>query len=216
MTATQRVPAPPQHPQGSHDEIARVRFERVRQFLRETPLTLAEIAERSGFRTAEYLAMAFRCGCACIKPRSSSTWTIRSIFRLEKRTASSSLGRMVKAKTAADAHCDRKRHFLYSRRYLQWARIILDRGIMAKLENPETVATLLLNQAVSLDASRQLIAELAARLPSDERERLKVVIESMDRAIVEMVKIAQPHVSDRNSYAQHLAQLLNTSARRRK
>ena len=86
---------------------------------------------------------------------------------------------------------------------------------MAKLENPETVATLLLNQAVSLDASRQLMAELAARLPSDESERLKIVIESMDRAVVEMVKIAQPHVSDRNSYAQHLAQLLNRSPRGR-
>jgi hypothetical protein len=74
---------------------------------------------------------------------------------------------------------------------------------------------LLLNQAVLLDASRQLIAELAARLPSDESQRLQIVIESMDRAVVEMVKIAQPHVSDSNSYAQHLATLLNKSTRRR-
>jgi LacI family transcriptional regulator len=43
-----------------HDEIARVRFERVRQLLRETRLPLAEIARRSGFRNAEYLATAFR------------------------------------------------------------------------------------------------------------------------------------------------------------
>jgi LacI family transcriptional regulator len=43
-----------------HDEIARVRFERVRQLLRETTLPLAEIARRSGFRNAEYLATAFR------------------------------------------------------------------------------------------------------------------------------------------------------------
>ena len=43
-----------------HDEIARVRFERVRQLLRETTLPLTEIARRSGFRTAEYLATAFR------------------------------------------------------------------------------------------------------------------------------------------------------------
>jgi len=43
-----------------HDEIARVRFERVRQLLRETQLTLAEIARRSGFRNAEYLSTAFR------------------------------------------------------------------------------------------------------------------------------------------------------------
>jgi LacI family transcriptional regulator len=43
-----------------HDEIARVRFERVRQLLRETNLPLAEVARRSGFRNAEYLATAFR------------------------------------------------------------------------------------------------------------------------------------------------------------
>src|SRR5205085_6660323 len=43
-----------------HDEIERVRFERVRQLLRETRLPLAEIAKRSGFRNGEYLATAFR------------------------------------------------------------------------------------------------------------------------------------------------------------
>jgi LacI family transcriptional regulator len=43
-----------------HDEIARVRFERVRQLLRETRLPLSDIARRSGFRNAEYLATAFR------------------------------------------------------------------------------------------------------------------------------------------------------------
>jgi LacI family transcriptional regulator len=43
-----------------HDEIARVRFERVRRLLRETSLPLAEVAQRSGFRNAEYLATAFR------------------------------------------------------------------------------------------------------------------------------------------------------------
>jgi LacI family transcriptional regulator len=43
-----------------HDEIARIRFERVRQLLRETRLPLAEIARRSGFRNAEYLNTAFR------------------------------------------------------------------------------------------------------------------------------------------------------------
>jgi LacI family transcriptional regulator len=43
-----------------HDEIARVRFERVRRLLRETRLPLAEVARRSGFRNAEYLATAFR------------------------------------------------------------------------------------------------------------------------------------------------------------
>jgi len=43
-----------------HDEIARVRFERVKQLLRETRLPLAEIARRSGFRNAEYLVTAFR------------------------------------------------------------------------------------------------------------------------------------------------------------
>jgi LacI family transcriptional regulator len=43
-----------------HDEIARIRLERVRQLLRETRLPLWDIAGRSGFRTAEYLATAFR------------------------------------------------------------------------------------------------------------------------------------------------------------
>ena len=43
-----------------HDEIARIRLERVRQLLRETRLPLSDIAARSGFRTAEYLATAFR------------------------------------------------------------------------------------------------------------------------------------------------------------
>jgi LacI family transcriptional regulator len=43
-----------------HDEIARVRFDRVRQLLRETRLPLEEIARRSGFRNAEYLATSFR------------------------------------------------------------------------------------------------------------------------------------------------------------
>ena len=43
-----------------HDEIARVRFERVRQLLRETRLPLTEVARRSGFRNAEYLSTAFR------------------------------------------------------------------------------------------------------------------------------------------------------------
>jgi hypothetical protein len=87
---------------------------------------------------------------------------------------------------------------------------------MAKPENPETVATLLLNQAVSVDVSRHLIAELATRLPSDGGERLRVAIESIDLAVVEMVKLSQPHISDSNSYAQHLAELLNQSTRRRK
>jgi LacI family transcriptional regulator len=43
-----------------HDEIARVRLERVVQLLRETQLPLAEVARRSGFRNAEYLGTAFR------------------------------------------------------------------------------------------------------------------------------------------------------------
>jgi LacI family transcriptional regulator len=43
-----------------HDEIVRVRFERVRQLLRETRLPLIDIARRSGFRNAEYLITAFR------------------------------------------------------------------------------------------------------------------------------------------------------------
>ena len=86
---------------------------------------------------------------------------------------------------------------------------------MTKAENPEMVATLLLSQAVSMDASRRLITELVARLPAVDSDRLNVVIESLHRAVVEMVRIAQPHVSHSNSYAQHLAQLLTLSERRR-
>ena len=43
-----------------HDEIARVRFERVRQLLRDTRLPLTAVARQSGFRNSEYLATAFR------------------------------------------------------------------------------------------------------------------------------------------------------------
>jgi LacI family transcriptional regulator len=43
-----------------HEEIARIRFDRVRQLLRETRLRLDDIARRSGFRNGEYLATAFR------------------------------------------------------------------------------------------------------------------------------------------------------------
>jgi LacI family transcriptional regulator len=43
-----------------HEEIARIRFERVRQLLRETRLPLEEVARRSGFRNAEYLSTAYR------------------------------------------------------------------------------------------------------------------------------------------------------------
>jgi LacI family transcriptional regulator, galactose operon repressor len=43
-----------------HDEIARVRFDRVQRLLRETRLPLADIARQSGFRNAEYLATSFR------------------------------------------------------------------------------------------------------------------------------------------------------------
>jgi LacI family transcriptional regulator len=43
-----------------HEEIARVRFERARQLLRETRMPMAEVARRSGFRNPEYLSTAFR------------------------------------------------------------------------------------------------------------------------------------------------------------
>jgi len=42
-----------------HEEIERVRFRRVEQLLRETDLSLATIADRSGFRHTEYLTVAF-------------------------------------------------------------------------------------------------------------------------------------------------------------
>ena len=43
-----------------HEEIIRVRVERVRQLLTETKLSLADIAERTGFTHAEYLTVVFR------------------------------------------------------------------------------------------------------------------------------------------------------------
>jgi LacI family transcriptional regulator len=43
-----------------HDEIVRVRMERVCQLLRETKLTLVEIADRTGFAQADYLSAAFK------------------------------------------------------------------------------------------------------------------------------------------------------------
>jgi LacI family transcriptional regulator len=43
-----------------HDEITRVRIDRIKILLRETELSIAEIANRSGFEYAEYLAAAFK------------------------------------------------------------------------------------------------------------------------------------------------------------
>lgn len=42
-----------------HDEIGRVQFRRVEQLLLETDLSLAAIAQRAGFRHAEYMTVAF-------------------------------------------------------------------------------------------------------------------------------------------------------------
>jgi LacI family transcriptional regulator len=43
-----------------HEEITRVRMNRVKELLTETGLTLAEIAERTGFEHVEYLSAAFK------------------------------------------------------------------------------------------------------------------------------------------------------------
>ncbi len=43
-----------------HEEIIRQRIERVRQLLLESDLTLATIAQRTGFRHEEYMSVAFR------------------------------------------------------------------------------------------------------------------------------------------------------------
>jgi LacI family transcriptional regulator len=42
-----------------HEEIARVQFRRVEQLLRETELSLAAIAARTGFKHTEYMTVAF-------------------------------------------------------------------------------------------------------------------------------------------------------------
>ena len=43
-----------------HEEIVRVRIERIKVLLRETELSIHEIARRSGFEYAEYMAAAFK------------------------------------------------------------------------------------------------------------------------------------------------------------
>jgi len=43
-----------------HEEIVRVRLQRVQQLLRETDLSIAEIAPRTGFDHPEYLTVAFK------------------------------------------------------------------------------------------------------------------------------------------------------------
>ena len=43
-----------------HEEIQRVRMNRVKELLRDTELTLHQIAERMGFEHSEYLGAAFR------------------------------------------------------------------------------------------------------------------------------------------------------------
>jgi len=43
-----------------HQEIERLRMDRVKQLLSETKLSLYAIAERTGFRQADYLAVAFK------------------------------------------------------------------------------------------------------------------------------------------------------------
>ena len=43
-----------------HEEILRVRLNRVKQLLTETDLPLEQIAERAGFPHVEYLSVAFR------------------------------------------------------------------------------------------------------------------------------------------------------------
>lgn len=43
-----------------HEEIARVRINRVKELLTETDLSLADIAERTGFRHVEYLSATFK------------------------------------------------------------------------------------------------------------------------------------------------------------
>jgi LacI family transcriptional regulator len=44
----------------AHEELHRVRLDRIRQLLAESSLTLAEIARRTGFKHHEHLARSFR------------------------------------------------------------------------------------------------------------------------------------------------------------
>ncbi len=48
-----------------HQEILRARIERIRLLLLETELTIAEIADRTGFQHVEYLTVAFKRALGC-------------------------------------------------------------------------------------------------------------------------------------------------------
>lgn len=43
-----------------HEEIVRLKIDRVKQLLRETDLSMQDIAQRAGFRHVEYMSVAFR------------------------------------------------------------------------------------------------------------------------------------------------------------
>ena len=43
-----------------HEEVTRVRINRVKELLTNTDITLEAIAERTGFKHAEYLSVAFK------------------------------------------------------------------------------------------------------------------------------------------------------------
>jgi len=58
-----------------HEEILRVKLNRVKQLLTDTDLPLEEIAERAGFPHVEYLSVAFR----------REVGTSPSAFRAENR-----------------------------------------------------------------------------------------------------------------------------------
>jgi len=74
-----------------HEEIIRIRMERVRRLLRETDLSLAEIAQRTGFAQADYLSVAFKKAMG-VSPRAYRKETSKSLKSTGRTTYVKELG----------------------------------------------------------------------------------------------------------------------------
>jgi len=66
-----------------HEEIIRIRMERARRLLRETDLSLGEIAKRTGFAQSDYLSVAFKkaMGVSPREYRKESSSSARTLVR---------------------------------------------------------------------------------------------------------------------------------------
>jgi len=74
-----------------HEEITRVQIQRVKGLLLDTELTLEQIAERSGFRDAQYLSVVFKrkVGMPPSEFRASQALTTKGRKKAQNRKAKS-------------------------------------------------------------------------------------------------------------------------------